>query len=226
LNFSRDRQALNATEALQAVDFVELSYVKQIDMSADIGSPGYDRPASRATAVVYDAVYSGQIVNADSPCGANCSLTQSFIGPSYKCTQLDQYDTDAPWCQTDASDSCADIVSDFNLTDPSKVIAYQAQNSSADFCSKYLKRPEACMQQPGDGDAWMDGTLWVRHKFLPQAFREGYNASSVLSNPTLPGSAWHNYTFRCEQWQTRFDIRRTWSNFQQHIDANRTSVAS
>jgi hypothetical protein len=221
VNFSRGRSDLTATEALAAVNFVETTRVKQFDMSPDIGSPGYERPSSRATALIYQAVYGGQIVNSQSPCGANCSFSMSFSGPSYQCIEMDQYDPQSPWCALDTRYNCQDIVEDFGLTDPSKVTWYQARNSSSSFCMTRLENSTVCQQSSNEDDSWLDGTLWVRHRYLPVQHRAGYNSSDGLSNPKLPGSAWENTTFLCTQWETQFDIQRTFIEFQQEIRYNK-----
>ncbi|KAH0543428.1 hypothetical protein FGG08_002286 [Glutinoglossum americanum] len=218
LNFSRNRTALSDKEALRAVDLAEVSYGQLFDMSPGLGSPGYDHPSSKATAVVYQTTYGGGIASAISPCGANCTFTQSFVGPSYRCEQLDQYDSTAPWCQADSRHSCEDVVGDFGLTDPKSVTSYLAGNSSGDFCAKYLPdHSGGCPWGPGNTEAWMDGVIWVFHRYLPSEYRAGYNFTSI-TNPTIPGSAWQNYTFRCTQWDTRFDIRRTYFDSEQRIE--------
>jgi hypothetical protein len=206
LNFSRNRTSVSASDNLTAINFVETENQKFKDMSADLGTPGYSRPSSRATALIYQTVYGGQIVSGDSPCG-NCSFTQSFVGPSYNCTQIDPVDPNAPWCQRAAShsDACgADFVFRSDRTNPAKIIWYEAGNATSNFTS-----------------AWNEGAIWVRHTYLPQEYRTPY--INATDDSTFPlSSAYQIFAFKCEQWNTRFDIRRTYADSSQLVEGNYT----
>lgn len=190
-----------------------MSYGSFKDMSPGLGSPIYDHPSSRATAIIYQTVYGGQIISSESPCGANCTLTQSFVGPTYKCDQLDPYDPEAPWCKEpfNPNSKCEDVIGDFGLTDPKNVWWYETRNSSVSNSTRAVLKP------------WTEGVLWVRHKYLPAEFRKSYNYSTPYQ-PRIPGSAWHNFTFRCRPHNARFDITRTYKNFELHIEGSTTYV--
>jgi hypothetical protein len=220
-NFSRDPTVLSADEAARAIQFVDTQGEVFNSMGGDkFPTPGYDKPSNRALAIIYETVYGGRVVEASSPCGPNCTFTQSFVGPSYSCVQLDQYDPDSPWCDpsirntTDDHRTCAEVIGEGSPF-PGNVTAYEARNSSANFCVKYLGTPEDGCNWRGTQDEWQDGTLWVRHRYLPPELRN----ESLFTN-----SMWQNFTFKCEQWDTKFDLRRTYVNSQLQFELNTTYV--
>ncbi|KAH8676497.1 hypothetical protein BGZ60DRAFT_429013 [Tricladium varicosporioides] len=65
----------------------------------------YIGPSSRATGLVHSTIYGGHVLLPSSPCGANCTFTQSFTGPAYKCWEID-YTRDVgsgnPFCRDTA----------------------------------------------------------------------------------------------------------------------------
>jgi hypothetical protein len=213
-NFSRDLTVLSGDEAARAIQFVDTEGVVFNSVGGEkFPTPGYDKPSKRALAIIYETVYGGRVVEASSPCGPNCTFTQSFVGPSYSCDQLDQYDPDAPWCDpnvrntTNDQRTCAEIIGEGTK--------YEARNSSANFCVKYLGRPDDGCNWRGTQDEWQDGILWVRHRYLPPELR---NESNITN------SMWQNFTFKCEQWDTKFDLRRTYVNSQLQFELNTTYV--
>jgi hypothetical protein len=181
----------------------------------DIPDPTYDRPSSLAKALIYQAAYGGEIINAPSPCGENCSFTQSFVGPAYKCEEKDPYDPLSPWCKLAATYWEAPSCQEMRLWP-----AYSAGNATdEDFCAKYLQGADCGLfwgYDPNTGDVrdeWMSGTIWILYTYLPEEYRNDdqyiYQFSEV----------WQNYSYRCEQWEAQYDIRRTWVNSKQTIDS-------
>lgn len=221
-NFSRDLTVLSGDEAARAVQFVDTEGEVLHSMGGEpFPTPGYNKPSNRALAIIYETAYGGRVVEAASPCGPNCTFIQSFIGPSYNCAQLDQYDPDAPWCDpnirntTNDPRTCEQVIGEGSFPDPGNVTSYEARNSSANFCVKYLGRPEDGCFWRGTQDEWQDGILWVRHRYLPPQLRD----ELVFTN-----SMWQNYTFKCQQWDTKFDLRRIYVNSQMQFELNTTYV--
>jgi hypothetical protein len=215
IDLSRNETLLNDQDLLKIVKFEAIDYVVFKDMSGGVGSPQYDGPASRAISLIYQAAYGGEIVYGASPCGANCQYHQSFVGPSYRCFELDQYDTSAPWCVEGAkSDISCESVIDTGV-DPLKTQTYEARNSSELFIDKY----GGPLWTDGE-DEWMDGIIWIRHRYLPLEWRG--TLPDDMSYP--PPSAWKNFTSRCEQWHTRFDVQRVWLDSEGGIGYNTTYV--
>ena len=200
LDFTRNETDLSAQDLDKIVSFERTENKLFKDMSGGVGTPGYDGPSSRARALIYQTAYGGEVIHSPSPCGANCSFVQSFEGPSYKCTALDPYDASAPWCveQAKRERSCEETIN--TGTDPVKAQTYEARNSSEYFSTKYY----GTLPWTEGNDEWMDGILWVRHRYLLPEWR------SIPEGKVRPNEAWLNFTFRCEQWDTRFDLRQTY----------------
>ncbi|KAI5468149.1 hypothetical protein BGZ63DRAFT_460017 [Mariannaea sp. PMI_226] len=60
--------------------------------------PDYTGPSRGGLSIIYQSVFQGDIMKSSSPCGVNCSFSQSFTAPTYKCEDVDEYDPEAPWC--------------------------------------------------------------------------------------------------------------------------------
>ena len=219
LNFSR---SINQTDPSQ-INIVETWVVPGISTPSRkrqpqsyTGPPSYGKVRNRATAVILETVYGGQIVQAPSPCGENCTFTQSFVGPAYQCIDKDPYDPDSPWCRPDVLNSTDSSCSEtWTVYDWDYITFYEASNSSTDFCKSFSSNPAAC----GDDDdvqAWENGNIWVRYNYLPDKWRSKYLTESI------PPEAWLNYSLRCDQWDTRFDIRRTYVRSQQQVEVKTT----
>lgn len=159
----------------------------------------YDGASKPAIAVIYETVYQGQIAKAASPCGANCSFTQSFVGPKYRCIDADLNDITAPWCHTnDPLDGPNGTCNGLPVTQE----LYVSGNSTEATGS------------PGGG--WGEGIIWVLHRYFPPENRVPWNASF------MDNLLYQNIAFKCQLWNTRFDIRRTFTNFDQDIESNTT----
>jgi len=159
----------------------------------------YDGASNPAIAVIYETIYQGQIAKAVTPCGANCSFTQSFVGPKYRCIDADINDISAPWCHTnDSTDGLDGTCNGLPVTRE----LYVSGNSTKAIGS------------PGGG--WGEGMLWVLHRYFPPENRVPWNASF------MDDSLYQNIAFKCQLWNTLFDIRRTFTNFDQDIESNTT----
>src|SRR5438874_1516877 len=97
--------------------------------------PLYYKPSSRATGMVYSTVYGGSTLSTESPCGANCTFKQSFIGPAYLCQDVDYTQDDVPgnpFCHGASylNGSCDGFATPTN--NPFDITWYTARNSSGD----------------------------------------------------------------------------------------------
>src|SRR5436190_2436027 len=155
LNFSRSHETPHLGSANYTVDFVEINRV-------GAAYDGYYKHSSRATGLVYSTVYGGRILSAESPCGANCTFTQSFIGPAYLCRDVDYTRDDEPgnpFCHGTSylNYECDDFASlTYNAFD---ITWYNARNSTGDVCA-------GC-----NGEGWRDGKLWVLYQYLQPSYR-------------------------------------------------------
>ncbi len=69
--------------------------------------------------------------------------------------------------------------------------------------------------------AWQYGVLDVQYSFLPHEWRAAYN-ESPFAVQTIPRSALQHFAFQCRQWETRFDVLRSYESCQQVMTSNRT----
>ncbi|KAH8590354.1 hypothetical protein B0O99DRAFT_634716 [Bisporella sp. PMI_857] len=189
----------------------------------DIGETyaAYTKPTNRLTALISEVVYGGQIVQAPSPCGENCTFTQSFVGPAYQCAEMDPYDTSSPWCspaglKNTGDTTCSEVWEVFGASLRSTL--YEASNSSADFCTKLSSNPRACNSTfASTTEPWENGNIWVRYKYLAENWRAQFQ-----ENKSVPANAWMNLSYRCDQWDARFDLKRTYINSVQQVEVNTT----
>ena len=194
----------------------------------------YTKPTNRLAALISEVAYNGQIVQAPSPCGENCTFTQSFIGPTYQCVEMDPNDPSAPWCTqaalsqssyTTCSQSWGSL-SAFMYANATRFSFYEASNSSADFCTSLSSNPAAC-NSLSTTQAWENGNIWVRYTYLPENLRPEFQGNtsvpaSAQGNTSLPADAWQHLSYRCDQWDARFNLRRTYINSTQHVEVNTT----
>jgi hypothetical protein len=178
------------------LDFFETQTISGKQVLTD-----YSGPSKAGLAIIYQTVYQGRIANANSVCnGANCSLVQSFGGPTYRCEDVDAKDPLAPWCYgaydliQHPNGSCTELPPENQL--------YRADNSTVD-----------------DRD---DGRLWVMYRYFPPESRGNESWFDPTGRMRIPTSKYQNITFRCELWDTWFDVRRAFINNQQQIEANIT----
>jgi hypothetical protein len=159
------------------------------------GDPVYGGASTVMLAIAYQTAYGGQILPGASPCGANCTFEQSFMGPSYKCTSV------APA---------------YNGTIP----YFWARNSTEDFCQKYPSQYTIggnCTWS-GTDDEWQDGVLTVDYVFTPLQDRANETNQGDIKS-------YNKYAYRCEQWRTAYAIRRTYQDSIQTINYNFTYLS-
>jgi hypothetical protein len=222
-----NRLTLRGTDTLTEINKLRRRQSSSSSASGrqDVGSTysAYTKPTNRLTALIAEAVYNGQIVQSPSPCGENCTFTQSFVGPTYQCTEMDPYDTSSPWCspaglQNSGYANCSEVWEVFGASPRSTL--YEASNSSADFCTNLSSNPGACNSSfTSTTEAWENGNIWVRYKYLPEYWRDQFQ-----ENKSVPANAWMNLSYRCDQWDARFDLNRTYNNSVQQVEVNTTSV--
>ena len=160
-------------------------------LNPGIGAQSYYRPTSRVVALIYQTMYGGIIADAPSPCGPNCTFSQSFVAPTYQCSPT------------------TPEYPDFLLGSPSDVSRvnwYRAWNTSADFCAT-MGDAQSCTFNTGD--EWLAGIIRVDYVYLSKDQRDIWEADNSYA---IPSSAWEYSGILCEQWFTRLEVQRTYSN--------------
>lgn len=155
-------------------------------------------PSNAALAIIYQTIYQGRVVNANSPCGnQNCSFEQAFGGPTYQCEDVDIGNMSAPWCQLSTTSNSSCTLSEQGGFDN---VLYSVNNGSV--------------------NGYDDGNIWVLYRYYPPDSRNHSVENGVLS------SLYQNISFRCTLWDTWFNVRRNFVNAQQEIEANLTYVSA
>lgn len=164
-------------------------------------------------------MYGKRILDVQSPCGANCSFSQVFNGPAYKCDDVDfqnNNDTGNPFCNR-ASNSgfgvCGSVFDPITVSAFDKVW-YDARNSTADAC-----RPETGCVPATDG--YQDGKLWIAYQYLLPEYRQFQNDQGTNST-AIPDSAFERHMFVCHSYNATYSLRRTYTNFQHAVASNLT----
>jgi hypothetical protein len=155
------------------------------------GPTSYSKPNNRVSSVILESAYTGQIVQTPSPCGDNCTFTQSFVGPAYQCVDKDPYDMESPWCYGGSCGTVFDYSPDLH-----EATFYLASNSSRDFCTNLTSNSAACGLIDDTTEAWDDGNIWVWYSYLPEEWKARYPNLTDLQNAnvSIPGGAWQNYS--------------------------------
>ncbi|KAF1996619.1 hypothetical protein P154DRAFT_308955 [Amniculicola lignicola CBS 123094] len=201
VNLSRSREDMSQSEQARAIDFTELTRITLDILPPGSGAQGYYRPSSRAIALIYQTVYGGRIADAISPCGSNCSFSQSFTAPAYKCSPV----------ETEGA-----IPLYGSAWDVSRVEWYKAWNTTADFCDT-MGGSASC--NVFTGDEWIAGKIQVQYMYLPQSERELWEKNNT--HP-IAASAWQYSGFLCEQWFAQFDLQREYVNSVQQMNVTKT----
>jgi hypothetical protein len=180
----------------------------------------YSESTAAATGFIYNTLYGKRIVEAPSPCGANCSFEQTFQGPAYKCDDIDfatTADGNNPFCAftgTTEFGTCGAIFGDsHNGNSLDGITWYRAQNSSRG-------QPEC------DGDscpaarlAWQDGKLWVAYQYMFPEYRGLVDDAGQLRDTAtkVPTAAFDRRMFMCQSYNATYKIRRWYQDFQQTV---------
>ncbi|KAK4443448.1 hypothetical protein QBC34DRAFT_443396 [Podospora aff. communis PSN243] len=221
LNFSKPHMESRYYEG-RALFPIQLAY----HIGAGATYDAYDTASSAATGFVYTTLYGKRIIEAPSPCGANCSFSQTFAGPAYKCDNIDfmtTTDTNNPFCaypQDPATlGTCGGIFLDArNGFSVEGITWYRALNSSeVPNCDD-----NSTICRPLTG--WEDGKLWVAHQYLQPSYRSLFDDTGILKDPTnkLPFSAFDRRMFACQSYNATYTIHRRYQNFQQFLTGNLT----
>ncbi|KAK4168232.1 hypothetical protein QBC43DRAFT_296899 [Cladorrhinum sp. PSN259] len=175
-----------------------LELVSTVTTGAKMVTTSYRGPSKAAVAIAYQAIYQGAIAAASSPCEANCTFTQKFVGPSYECVEVSPEDPNAPWCYDPGSHPNGTCLS----SRPASAELYFANSS--------LVTPSY------SNSSWVnDGKLWIKHRYFSPENR--YNMSSAADSGDVLTSSHETVAFRCEMWKTTYDIRRSFTNLEQEI---------
>jgi hypothetical protein len=177
----------------------------------------YVKPSSPATSFISNTLYGKRIIDAPSPCGANCSFSQAFFGPAYKCEDVDFTRNDTignPFCTESfyGHGDCGGYFDPIMFSDPFVANWYMARNSTGDVCAGFSGDDSSC---PINAEPWWDGKLWVLYQYLLPQYRStdnmGRNATPV------PDEAWERNLFMCQSYNATYSLKRTYQNFQQTV---------
>lgn len=194
------------------------------------GFDDYENVSPAATGLVFNTLYAKRIIDAPSPCGANCSFTQTFTGPAYKCNDIDfrtTTDPANPFCPSSlvARDTtfgnCGDVFLDSGNGLSLKGFSwYYARNSSVSQ-AKCKGTPTYCA---GPDIAWRDGKLWVAHQFLQPSYRPLFDDFGQLKDPTnkFPLDAFERRMFVCQSYNATYTLLRRYEDSQQLIEKSIT----
>jgi hypothetical protein len=206
-----------ALQYINSIPIFPLQLADYVDSGASYRS--YRTASTAATGFVYNTMYNKRIVDAESPCGANCSFTQTFHGPAYKCDDVDflkDNDTANPFCLQPSSRGygiCGGVF-DASTINTFTTTWYSARNSTSTSCQ--IK--DGCIPVT---DPWREGKIWIAYKyFLPQ-YRNLANANGVNSTP-VPDEAWERYMFSCQSYNATYKLRRSYNNFQHTVTGDLT----
>jgi hypothetical protein len=178
------------------VGLLEVQEFVRIDVSSD-GRRTFARfggATNTGHAIIFQSVYKNRLASPASPCGGTCSFTQSFIAPAYRCVDVGIQDPGSPWCRggPDESGTCA---RDQGVDST----LYVAGNGTYD----------------GNFAGETDWTLWVLHRYVyPQ-----YGEQLVQE---FTDEMYENFTFKCQFWEARYDVRRSWDDFEPQVQTNLT----
>lgn len=215
-------QSLNFSKPLADVQYDGTTPLFTLPLANTLGTgaawEAYVDPSSPATSFISNTLYGRRIKEASSPCGANCSFSQSFVGPAYSCDEVDFTRNDTrgnPFCinSSDTHGICGGNFDQLTL-DPFITNWYMARNSSGDICAGISG--DDLSQCASNATPWWDGKLWVLYQYLLPQYRHtdsaGHNATPV------PDEAWERHIFMCQSYNATYFVKRTYKNFQQTID--------
>lgn len=106
-NASFPTYTLNFSKSFEELQYRNGTPIVPLQLSQLVGSgsnyDGYQDATKGASGLIYNTMYGKRIVEAPSPCGANCSFTQTFNAPAYKCDDVDynNIDPENPFCGED-----------------------------------------------------------------------------------------------------------------------------
>jgi hypothetical protein len=188
---SLDLSSSSSQNSLGSLDLFDIAPLIGEQVTAQ-----YNGPSRALKAIIYQTVYSGTILEAGSPCGPNCTYSQTFLAPTFKCEDIDLYDPNAPWCfpyNAVPNGTCVDPMSLDIIAVP-----YYASNSTTT-------------------DNSTDGLLWVKYSHYDSDVLGPQDANQMPLPP-----AQQNISFKCEFWQSRYDIQRKFVDSKQEYTVNLT----
>ncbi|KAH6893066.1 hypothetical protein B0T10DRAFT_591958 [Thelonectria olida] len=218
---------LNFSKSFQERQYRNGTPIVPLQLSELVGSganyDGYSEATKEGAVLILNTMYGKRIIETESPCGANCSFTQTFNAPAYKCDDVDYANigADNPFCGEDdgtpAKERCE---APFNIAtgNPFQRTWYKALNSSGDLCERYRGADASFCPTY---EAWQDGKLWVAHQHFLEQYRDtsmnqGYNTTPV------PEEAWEFHMFMCQSYNATYTIERTYKNFVQKVAGHLT----
>lgn len=178
---------------------------------------GYQDASKGAIGLIYNTLYSKRIAETQSPCGANCSFTQTFNAPAYKCDDVDYNNIgpDNPFCGEDdgtpAEKRCESLFT-APTTNTFQRVWYMAQNSSGDSCKGFDDESSSCrILEP-----WQEGKIWFAHQYFLEEYRDTPMAAGT-NTTAVPDDAWEFHMFMCQSYNATYEIERTYKNFVQNV---------
>lgn len=202
--------SLNFSTPLTTLQQVGNQDVFSLQMADTPGiGASYDRYLKASLPIasfISSTLYGKRIVDIPSPCGANCSFAQIFVGPAYKCDDVDYTKNDVagnPFCINSDSQSNSGFGAcggtfDHVYINPFVTTWYEARNSSGNHCDDIL----GCT---GTQDAWADGKLWVLYQYLLPQYRNE-NDQGTNSTP-IPPEGWERHMFVCQSYNATYELQ-------------------
>ena len=209
-------QTLNFSRSPLSVDYngTERAYTLPL---ADLQRSGstwdnYIKASRPAVSLIYSAVYGKSIVDPPSPCGANCTFSQTFTAPAYKCQDVDYTqqtvaDPKNPFCSlySDRSEGCSTVFNQIS-SDAFNRPWYRARNSTGDPCDEL---PESISCSVIEG--WSEGKIWMMYQHLLPEYKKMQTSDGYNSTP-IPDSAWEKGMFVCQSYNATYNLKRQYSN--------------
>ncbi|CAM1503169.1 Fc.00g079450.m01.CDS01 [Cosmosporella sp. VM-42] len=197
-NASFPTYTLNFSKSFEELQYRNSTPIVPLQLSQLTGSganyDGYMDATKGATGLIYNTMYSKRIVEAPSPCGANCSFTQTFNAPAYKCDNVDynNISADNPFCGKDdgtpAEERCEAMfnlptrqyIRDSGTRLATRAAIYATGTEAIHPCARHLSRGKT--ENCGLGIGISGSSIVTRQ----------WNADTTRhQSPTKPGS------FRC-----------------------------
>jgi hypothetical protein len=159
----------------------------------------YGGPSLALRSIILQTVYSGFILEANSPCGANCSYPLVFLAPAYKCEDVDLFEPNAPWCLPRNGIPNGNCSSPYFGGDVVVDVPYFGGNSTTSANET-------------------DGLLWVKYYHYDSDVLGVNQSAEQVPLPPAP----QNISFKCQLWQSRYEVQRSFVNSKQYWDFNTT----
>ena len=190
LNLSRSPENLRNTGLGYTINFVDTR-------KFSVAPNAYVKPSTGANGLIYSTIHNGRISLAPSPCGLDCSFSQTFFGPAYKCSEVDYAQADIP-----------------GNPFPHGAEAQKAFAATGGVYSPYewyIGTNSTCISGQvchGDDERWKDGRVWILYRYLLPEAREKIPEGRLKN---IPDSSWEKHQIVCQSFNATYTILHTYS---------------